>query len=797
MNFPVIRRRLHTQAATPLVAIDTWLKRLKGKDLRAVALNCGVSTSGRKDDIRTRLQLNFEHLLASSKNDQGIFDPKRAIPNAIVSLDLGYRNFAHVQLTKEGTITAWAVTDLGIGDPFHASTAAPCVRRYVNNELKPLLTTPDGDTVGAILLEQQRYRSAGSKNILEATVWVNTIESMLWYELQDITTQVLMQPIRRRPVDMIWEPHYRHFGLASKKRAGARLVAGWLDRNEVVSCPDHLKTMYDETSKKDDLADCLLQAMACLTQDDFRKLLQTPRAPPSSSASSTTVESKSHFKPPPAKTPRNEGAVFAVPHAMRKKQARQRPPKPQSGYRDRAAERRSNEQQEESTEDLLHAAEQDEALDAKQLYEKSKYLGGDVSHTHLVKGLDFSLLERVRNELNSKAAAAENSARSASASAEDAQEREDKGDQGEGEEGGSEDVQHGNEEINEVLRKLGQQEDVKVNSVMAKNIIHLFTPQPPNDLFMPGRMAFVFELADEADLYNDPFKLPTSVIRSKADMVRRRTDMQAETELVINKISNVMRHANKNNEIAAAAAAAKMQPKTRMETNREKEPFVAFDGDIFDDVGRDYELDESSVTNPQPASTATKANYFTGIAEEEKESEDIEMQEASDLLSKAIKREPEEPAEVSGSANAGASTTSTKRPRFEQPEIDVDAQDIDMYGLGMEALPTSFEERRRTVAYESGDEEDDNRTSLVDQGTHKNKKAQLTRWDFDDEEQWQKYKDSVEIHPKSAFQYGVKLGDGRKRNREQRKGMSDKQKLNREYQMVKNIMDKKYGVKPP
>ena len=27
--------------------------------------------------------------------------------------------------------------------------------------------------------------------------------------------------------------------------------------------------------------------------------------------------------------------------------------------------------------------------------EKSKYLGGDVEHTHLVKGLDFALLSKV------------------------------------------------------------------------------------------------------------------------------------------------------------------------------------------------------------------------------------------------------------------------------------------------------------------------------------------------------------------------------------------------------------------
>merc|ERR1719311_158313 len=31
--------------------------------------------------------------------------------------------------------------------------------------------------------------------------------------------------------------------------------------------------------------------------------------------------------------------------------------------------------------------------------EESKYLGGDASHTHLVKGLDFALLSKVRNEV--------------------------------------------------------------------------------------------------------------------------------------------------------------------------------------------------------------------------------------------------------------------------------------------------------------------------------------------------------------------------------------------------------------
>ena len=37
-----------------------------------------------------------------------------------------------------------------------------------------------------------------------------------------------------------------------------------------------------------------------------------------------------------------------------------------------------------------------------QLIQESKYLGGDMEHTHLVKGLDYALLEKVRTEIVQK-----------------------------------------------------------------------------------------------------------------------------------------------------------------------------------------------------------------------------------------------------------------------------------------------------------------------------------------------------------------------------------------------------------
>lgn len=61
------------------------------------------------------------------------------------------------------------------------------------------------------------------------------------------------------------------------------------------------------------------------------------------------------------------------------------------GYRDRALERRNEERKQPS-------AEQSEEL-PKLDVEQTKFLGGDLEHTHLVKGLDYALLAKVRSDV--------------------------------------------------------------------------------------------------------------------------------------------------------------------------------------------------------------------------------------------------------------------------------------------------------------------------------------------------------------------------------------------------------------
>jgi hypothetical protein len=49
-------------------------------------------------------------------------------------------------------------------------------------------------------------------------------------------------------------------------------------------------------------------------------------------------------------------------------------------------------------------------LYARTGYEESKFLGGDLSQTHLVKGLDFLLLDKLRREAAGQGAADEEAA---------------------------------------------------------------------------------------------------------------------------------------------------------------------------------------------------------------------------------------------------------------------------------------------------------------------------------------------------------------------------------------------------
>ncbi|KAJ8348138.1 hypothetical protein SKAU_G00267270 [Synaphobranchus kaupii] len=118
-----------------------------------------------------------------------------------------------------------------------------------------------------------------------------------------------------------------------------------------------------------------------------------------------------------------------------------------------------------------------------QLIQESKFLGGDMEHTHLVKGLDFALLQKTRAEIASN-------------------EKE--------EEDIMEKVQK------EVMKDEDSEQKMEFKTRLGRNIYSILFKSrltERNELFLPGRMAYVVDLEDE---YANT-DIPTMLIRSKVD----------------------------------------------------------------------------------------------------------------------------------------------------------------------------------------------------------------------------------------------------------------------------------------
>ncbi|OCH96311.1 hypothetical protein OBBRIDRAFT_232289 [Obba rivulosa] len=138
-----------------------------------------------------------------------------------------------------------------------------------------------------------------------------------------------------------------------------------------------------------------------MDQDSFRKLLQTPHVTsgaPARGSLLAAATSKSKAKTVDA------GQPAFKPRTVKKKTS------DAGAYRDRAAERRLGinsdyAQVEALAEDFERKAA--ENADRKAVEEQRQYLGGDSTHTVLVKGLDLSLLEQSRARLAASSAVEE------------------------------------------------------------------------------------------------------------------------------------------------------------------------------------------------------------------------------------------------------------------------------------------------------------------------------------------------------------------------------------------------------
>uniref|UniRef100_A0A336LEX5 CSON010454 protein n=1 Tax=Culicoides sonorensis TaxID=179676 RepID=A0A336LEX5_CULSO len=481
-----------------------------------------------------------------------------------------------------------------------------------------------------------------------------------------------------------------------------------------------------------------------LTNDDFRKLLMTPRAPPPGSTPAVTSGVSGAIK-----STKSSSAKKSERHDARKKKKNfyaqlkksedNKLQELSEKYRDRARERRDGANPDYQAPDPTSTGAyravapdlksiNDAAERRRQLIQESKFLGGDMEHTHLVKGLDYALLQKVKSEIMSKEQMEEEEMERL------ANEKKD-------------------EEPEKEQVEVEENGEIKFKTIIGKNIHRFIQYQRSriierNELFAPGRMAYSIELDDE----NTDTDIPTTIIRSKAEIPQEQQETQtlSTNDIVINKLSQILSYLRQGGKGKKNKKRDKDKPLFKMPLDKHND-----DESIYGDIG-DYKAsrNQSSSSSRYSSSRSDKQdkqprNYFGSYRDEEREKEKEEI---------TIPPPPK------------IATSSILNKLAAEPEGYAECYP------GLQEMNDAIDDSDDEVDY-----------TKMDIG---NKKGPIGRWDFDTQEEYSDYMSKKEALPKAAFQYGVKMQDGRK-TRKHKTEKSEKAELDREWQKIQNIIQKR------
>jgi IK cytokine len=225
-------------------------------------------------------------------------------------------------------------------------------------------------------------------------------------------------------------------------------------------------------------------------------------------------------------------------HKKHKQESKQEEPST-SAYRDRAQERREgiNKDFELDPDDLIISnpiVDGDQAIDEserrRQQIEESKYLGGDVEHTHLVKGLDFALLEKIKA---SEKLELEKNQRNHDLNRDLLLGASDSDDEEFTKEAllATSATTSNKRQID--LGKLKTSEIIPCRTALARRILNALEEKWPDksELFLPGRMSYVVPIDEESDA---PV---TTIIRSRAE--QQESETSNEKDLAFDQLINI------------------------------------------------------------------------------------------------------------------------------------------------------------------------------------------------------------------------------------------------------------------
>ncbi|CAK9294856.1 unnamed protein product [Gordionus sp. m RMFG-2023] len=552
-------------------------------------------------------------------------------------------------------------------------------------------------------------------------------------------------------------------------------------------------------------------------------------------------------------------------------------------YRDRAKERREGENPDYQNVDLISATSGYKAVAPdskttegaaerrKQMIQESKFLGGDMEHTHLVKGLDYALLQKVRSELTVKGKYVDE---------EEIGDDDERMDKQANDQNSTTPNKPNNKKTSqpEFLPHSQRQLVSAARDPLAKAICRaLYGNQElprVNELFaVPRRLAYVFDMKEQeeegsedddeedseegeeehgdeeidsdAEGHDTKRKskkrkkdrqtlkdIPTTLLRSKSECPVLDTQTTLTTnDIVINKLTQILsylrqgvreHHENKANlasklmskiddsiygdigDYVPASSLikvkqtslhqAKLKQKESMDSYklsasnthaRDKVDEVmrkasSYFQDTLIDGNEDDRLDVGKGNNNHDP----KSVGYTG-----KNNAKGNMEDADAFIDSTIKMVQE----IGKKFKAGLDGKNMGMDEKDQRYLallnkETKASKKDHLSLASASTNTYAEcypgyHDSAEAIYDSEDEVDFTKMDLG------NKKGPVGRWDFDTPEEYSSYMSTKEALPKAAFQYGVKMNDGRKTRRTGPK--DEKMKLDQEWQKISKIIQKR------
>jgi hypothetical protein len=302
-----------------------------------------------------------------------------------------------------------------------------------------------------------------------------------------------------------------------------------------------------------------------LTNADFRKILFTPRPGTkpdlAQQAKEQRKEQNLQNKAKPRPKPKQQAGKGNKAEASDEEDG--------PGYRDRAAERRKGLGIEHIVDDDDAAAFPVAAAPnvGHLTYEETKYLGGDVDHTHLVKGLDYALLSKIRSEQMQQG----------------------------GKSGGGD--ADGAPQPVSFSGPLGR----AVYNILIKSQQHQadIVHEDISERFLPRRTAFVFNI-DEAGM-KDIFQVPTTLLRAKEDCPAPPKIAEASSDaVVLDRLSKIMAYMAMGSGNSGGSSKTKLKKQRKQELLLEAgfiQPMLSKKKIVVENEEKEAELDTKLQVN--------------------------------------------------------------------------------------------------------------------------------------------------------------------------------------------------------